>query len=222
MARTSRPRHIGQAALPAIRMMNVVRDQIAKRPGSTHDARRVRLLDVGRDRVTAELGTSCRSTSRAVASPFTAPCAPSPSASTTSACSASRASSTSTSRTSSARWPRGPRQRAAGSLPCLAPRHGERAVILIDEYDKPLHMGHVRGYAAEVVAFFRAKISTNTFVAQSRRCHRAGSARACVPCRGATSWRKRSAARARATSLSPRHVSVSLHVLNRRLWFWPP
>ncbi|MFT3763966.1 MAG: AAA family ATPase [Minicystis sp.] len=35
-------------------------------------------------------------------------------------------------------------------------RHGERVVILIDEYDEPIHMGHVRGYAAEVIAFFRA------------------------------------------------------------------
>jgi Predicted AAA-ATPase/PD-(D/E)XK nuclease superfamily len=35
-------------------------------------------------------------------------------------------------------------------------RHGERVVILIDEYDEPIHMGHVRGYATEVVAFFRA------------------------------------------------------------------
>jgi len=33
--------------------------------------------------------------------------------------------------------------------------HGERAVISIDEYDEPIHMGHVRGYAAEVTAFFR-------------------------------------------------------------------
>ena len=35
-------------------------------------------------------------------------------------------------------------------------RHGERVVILIDEYDEPIHTGHVRGYAAEVIAFFRA------------------------------------------------------------------
>jgi hypothetical protein len=35
-------------------------------------------------------------------------------------------------------------------------RHGERVVILIDEYDEPIHMGHVRGYAAEVLSFFRA------------------------------------------------------------------
>jgi hypothetical protein len=35
-------------------------------------------------------------------------------------------------------------------------RHGERAVVLIDEYDEPIHMGHVRGYTAEVIAFFRA------------------------------------------------------------------
>ena len=38
-------------------------------------------------------------------------------------------------------------------------RHGERAVILIDEYDEPIHRGHMCGYAAEVIAFFRAFLS---------------------------------------------------------------
>jgi hypothetical protein len=35
-------------------------------------------------------------------------------------------------------------------------RHGERVVILIDEYDEPIHTGYVRGYATEVLSFFRA------------------------------------------------------------------
>jgi hypothetical protein len=39
-------------------------------------------------------------------------------------------------------------------------RHGERVVILIDEYDEPIHMGHARGYAAEVIAFFRVFLGT--------------------------------------------------------------
>ncbi|MEP7119593.1 MAG: AAA family ATPase [Byssovorax sp.] len=33
--------------------------------------------------------------------------------------------------------------------------HGERVVVLIDEYDEPIHIGHVRGYSAEVITFFR-------------------------------------------------------------------
>jgi hypothetical protein len=34
--------------------------------------------------------------------------------------------------------------------------HGERAVILIDEYDQPIHAGYVNGYASEILEFFRA------------------------------------------------------------------
>jgi hypothetical protein len=34
--------------------------------------------------------------------------------------------------------------------------HGERVVILIDEYDQPIHAGYVNGYASEVLEFFRA------------------------------------------------------------------
>ena len=37
----------------------------------------------------------------------------------------------------------------------LHQRHGERVVILIDEYDTPIHSGHVSGYSREVVGFFR-------------------------------------------------------------------
>ncbi|WP_437874868.1 AAA family ATPase [Sorangium sp. So ce513] len=35
-------------------------------------------------------------------------------------------------------------------------RHGERVVILIDEYDEPLHAAYVHGHAAQVIGFFRA------------------------------------------------------------------
>ena len=34
--------------------------------------------------------------------------------------------------------------------------HGERVVILIDEYDEPIHAGHVHGYVDEVLDFMRA------------------------------------------------------------------
>lgn len=34
-------------------------------------------------------------------------------------------------------------------------RHGERVVILIDEYDEPIHAGYAGGYAAEIVGFCR-------------------------------------------------------------------
>ncbi|WP_437752519.1 AAA family ATPase [Sorangium sp. So ce1389] len=33
---------------------------------------------------------------------------------------------------------------------------GERAIILIDEYDEPIHAGFIHGYAREVLEFFRA------------------------------------------------------------------
>jgi hypothetical protein len=32
---------------------------------------------------------------------------------------------------------------------------GERTIILIDEYDQPIHAGHVNGYAREILDFFR-------------------------------------------------------------------
>jgi hypothetical protein len=41
----------------------------------------------------------------------------------------------------------------------LAQHHGERAVILIDEYDSPIHAGYSNGYYDEVVAFFRDFLS---------------------------------------------------------------
>ena len=38
----------------------------------------------------------------------------------------------------------------------LSAYHGENAIILIDEYDEPIHAGHVNGYAAEILDFMRA------------------------------------------------------------------
>ncbi|EYF06768.1 AAA family ATPase [Chondromyces apiculatus] len=38
----------------------------------------------------------------------------------------------------------------------LHAHHGERVVILIDEYDKPIHTGYFHGYQAQAVEFFRA------------------------------------------------------------------
>lgn len=38
----------------------------------------------------------------------------------------------------------------------LRRHHGERALVLIDEYDTPIHTGFVHGYRAEAVAFFRS------------------------------------------------------------------
>ena len=38
----------------------------------------------------------------------------------------------------------------------LHQHHGERIVILIYEYDAPIHAGHVHGYSAKVLDFFRA------------------------------------------------------------------
>ncbi|MFO0589417.1 MAG: AAA family ATPase [Polyangiaceae bacterium] len=37
----------------------------------------------------------------------------------------------------------------------LRAHHGEKVVLLIDEYDEPIHSGHVHGYAAEMLAFMR-------------------------------------------------------------------
>src|SRR4029079_8021599 len=35
-------------------------------------------------------------------------------------------------------------------------RHGEKVVILIDEYDEPIHAGHFHGYAPRIIDFMRA------------------------------------------------------------------
>jgi hypothetical protein len=37
----------------------------------------------------------------------------------------------------------------------LRRHHGERVVILIDEYDQPIHAGYVNGYARQMIEFFR-------------------------------------------------------------------
>ncbi|MEZ4301064.1 MAG: AAA family ATPase, partial [Polyangiaceae bacterium] len=37
----------------------------------------------------------------------------------------------------------------------LHAHHGEKVVILVDEYDEPLHAEHFHGYAAEILAFMR-------------------------------------------------------------------
>ena len=37
----------------------------------------------------------------------------------------------------------------------LHAHHGERVVILIDEYDEPIHAGHVHGHATEILEFMR-------------------------------------------------------------------
>jgi hypothetical protein len=48
-------------------------------------------------------------------------------------------------------------ERALADLSALLHRyHGERVVILIDEYDAPIHAGYTNGYVREVVGFFRA------------------------------------------------------------------
>jgi hypothetical protein len=38
----------------------------------------------------------------------------------------------------------------------LHAHHGEKAVILIDEYDEPIHAGHVHGYSVQILDFMRA------------------------------------------------------------------
>ncbi len=38
---------------------------------------------------------------------------------------------------------------------CLHRHHGQRVMILIDEYDEPIHASYLGGYATEIVDFFR-------------------------------------------------------------------
>jgi hypothetical protein len=38
----------------------------------------------------------------------------------------------------------------------LHAHHGEKVMILIDEYDEPIHAGHVHGYSPEILDFMRA------------------------------------------------------------------
>jgi hypothetical protein len=46
--------------------------------------------------------------------------------------------------------------RALGELSKVLHRAtGERAIILIDEYDQPIHAGHVNGYGRDILDFFR-------------------------------------------------------------------
>ncbi len=42
----------------------------------------------------------------------------------------------------------------------LGKHHGERVVILLDEYDSPVHAGYAKGYYDEVIAFFRDFLSS--------------------------------------------------------------
>jgi hypothetical protein len=53
--------------------------------------------------------------------------------------------------------------RLAGALAFLSEvlhrHHGERVVLLVDEYDTPIHAGHAHGYYDEAVGFFRNFLS---------------------------------------------------------------
>jgi hypothetical protein len=39
---------------------------------------------------------------------------------------------------------------------CLHAHHGQRVIILIDEYDEPIHAGYLHGYSKEILDFMRA------------------------------------------------------------------
>jgi hypothetical protein len=41
----------------------------------------------------------------------------------------------------------------------LAKHHGERVIILLDEYDTPIHAGYTRGFYEDVITFFRDFLS---------------------------------------------------------------
>ncbi|WP_428263335.1 AAA family ATPase [Haliangium sp.] len=50
--------------------------------------------------------------------------------------------------------------RALSDLSAILHRHyGEQVVILIDEYDAPIHTAYLQGYASEVMGFFRSFLS---------------------------------------------------------------
>src|SRR5262249_45170072 len=42
---------------------------------------------------------------------------------------------------------------------CLTLHHGQKVVMLIDEYDAPIHAGWMNGYGPDVLGFFRAFLS---------------------------------------------------------------
>jgi len=44
----------------------------------------------------------------------------------------------------------------------LKKKYNKRVMVLIDEYDAPLHAGYVHGYYPEMIAFMRALL-TNVF-----------------------------------------------------------
>jgi Predicted AAA-ATPase/PD-(D/E)XK nuclease superfamily len=39
---------------------------------------------------------------------------------------------------------------------CLHAHHGERVIILLDEYDEPIHAGYLRGYSERILDFMRS------------------------------------------------------------------